>query len=91
MTWKETNGTLTRELHTSNFLEAFRIVTALVAPSEALGHHPDLAFGWGYVSISLTTHDAGGVTDLDRQLATRMDAVIDALDLKCHPSVTKDE
>jgi 4a-hydroxytetrahydrobiopterin dehydratase len=78
MTWIERDGALHREIKTRDFLTAYRLVGALVAPAEALDHHPDLAFGWGYVHIRLTTHDAGGVTDLDRRLAADLDKVIDA-------------
>lgn len=78
MTWIERDGALHCEIKTPDFLTAYRLVGALVAPAEALNHHPDLAFGWGYVHIRLTTHDAGGVTDLDRRLAADFDKVIDA-------------
>ena len=89
MSWVETQGVLTRDIRTPDFLSAFRLVSALVAPAEALGHHPDLAFGWGYVRISLTTHDAGGLTELDRELAKRIDEVLSAMPKECHAGVTK--
>jgi 4a-hydroxytetrahydrobiopterin dehydratase len=89
LTWVEGNGALTREIKTSNFIEGYELVSALVAPSEALGHHPDLTFGWGFVRIALTTHDQGGITDLDRQLAAKFDEIMEPLLGKCHPSVTK--
>lgn len=76
MNWQEKDQTLQRELKTPDFLTAFNIVSRVVAPSEAMNHHPDLAFGWGYVRITLTTHDAGGVTDKDRALAARIDEAI---------------
>ncbi len=76
MSWQEQDGALVLELRTPDFLTAFQVVQALVAPAEALNHHPDVAFGWGYVRIRLTTHDAGGLTELDRQLAARLDDVI---------------
>lgn len=76
MTWTETSTALCREIKTADFQSAFQIVSALVAPSEALNHHPDIAFGWGYVRITLTTHDAGGITDRDRHLATRLDEAL---------------
>ncbi len=76
MAWIESKGTLVRELKTPDFLSAFRIVEALVGPAEALNHHPDLAFGWGYVRITLTTHDTGGLTAKDRELAARLDEVL---------------
>ena len=74
--WTETNGTLVRTFKTPDFLTAFNLVSAVVAPAQALNHHPDLAFGWGYVRITLTTHDAGGITDLDRRLAKAIDLAV---------------
>lgn len=76
MTWIEKDGALHREVRTPDFLTAFHAVSALVGPAEELGHHPDLAFGWGYLRITLTTHDAGGVTAKDRELALRIDAAL---------------
>jgi 4a-hydroxytetrahydrobiopterin dehydratase len=80
MTWIERDRALHREIKTKDFVSAFNLVSALVAPAEAMNHHPDLEFGWGYVRIHLTTHDAGGVTDLDRKLANQIDGVVAALD-----------
>ncbi|BDU78270.1 4a-hydroxytetrahydrobiopterin dehydratase [Mesoterricola sediminis] len=76
MTWIEKDNALEREIRTPDFLSAFNLVSRLVAPAEALNHHPDVAFGWGYVRIRLTTHDAGGLTDKDRTLAARIDEAI---------------
>ena len=77
--WTESDGVLSRDVKTPDFLSAFRLVEALVAPAEAADHHPDLGFGWGYVRIRLTTHDVGGITAKDRELA----AVYDALIARC--------
>ena len=52
-----------------NFVEAIAFVNRLVAPSEAAGHHPDLAISYNRVMVQLTTHDAGGLTDLDFRVA----------------------
>lgn len=79
MAWTEQNGALFREVRTPDFLTAFRLVEAIVAPAEAANHHPDVALGWGYVRITLTTHDQGGVTLLDRQLAAEIDRVFASL------------
>jgi 4a-hydroxytetrahydrobiopterin dehydratase len=76
MTWIEQDKALTREIKTPDFLTAFNLVSRIVAPAEAMNHHPDLAFGWGYVRITLTTHDAGGVTEKDRALAAKIDEVV---------------
>jgi len=76
MTWTEQDNSLRREIRTPDFLTAFNLVSALVEPAESLNHHPDVAFGWGYVRITLTTHDAGGVTARDHELARRIDEAI---------------
>jgi len=76
MTWIENDKALQREIKTPDFLAAFNLVSALVGPAEGLNHHPDIAFGWGYVRITLTTHDAGGITEKDRKLAALIDEAI---------------
>ena len=81
MGWTETNGTLVRTFKTPDFLTAFNLISAVVSPAQALNHHPDIAFGWGYVRITLTTHDAGGVTDLDHRLAKAIDDAVKSFDL----------
>ena len=76
MTWIEKDKALHREIETPDFLTAYRMVGALVAPAQAMNHHPDIAFGWGYVRLTLTTHDSGGITDRDRELAALIDEAI---------------
>lgn len=76
MAWIEREGKLVREVRTADFLSAFQIVERLVAPAEAANHHPDIEFGWGYVRIALTTHDKGGITQADHDLAAEMDRVL---------------
>jgi 4a-hydroxytetrahydrobiopterin dehydratase len=76
MSWTEKENRLQRDIRTPDFITAYNLVSRIVAPAEALNHHPDITFGWGYVHIALTTHDAGGVTDKDRALAQRIDEAI---------------
>lgn len=76
MNWTERDGALHREIRTADFQSAFRLAAALVEPAERLNHHPDISFGWGYLRIVLTTHDAGGVTDRDHGLAAAIDAAL---------------
>jgi len=52
-----------------NFIEAIAFVNKLVAPSEAAGHHPDIEISYNKVTLNLTTHDAGGLTEKDFALA----------------------
>ncbi|MBI1752384.1 MAG: 4a-hydroxytetrahydrobiopterin dehydratase [Acidobacteria bacterium] len=79
MSWIETDGALVRTFQTPDFLTAYNLVSALVRPAEDLNHHPDIAFGWGYVRVTLTTHDAGGITELDHRLAQVIDLVVKTL------------
>ena len=52
-----------------NFIEAIEYINQVVEPAEAAGHHPDLSISYNQVTISLTTHDAGGLTQKDFDLA----------------------
>ncbi len=52
-----------------NFIEAIEFINKVIEPAEAAGHHPDLSISYNRVTISLTTHDAGGLTQKDFTLA----------------------
>lgn len=52
-----------------DFVAAIDFVNRLVEPAETAGHHPDIAISYNRVTISLTTHDAGGLTEKDFALA----------------------
>lgn len=67
--WSVHNNALQITRKFKDFIEAIAFVNQLVAPSEAAGHHPDIAISYNKVSISLTTHDAGGLTQKDFDLA----------------------
>jgi 4a-hydroxytetrahydrobiopterin dehydratase len=62
-----------KELRTTrkfkNFVEAIAFVNQIVEPAEAAGHHPDLEISYNKVTVALTTHDAGGLTSKDFELA----------------------
>lgn len=51
------------------FVEAIAFVNKIVEPAEAAGHHPDLEISYNQVKVTLTTHDAGGLTSKDFALA----------------------
>lgn len=69
----EADGTLSAEFTFTDFAEAFALMTKVAAVAEELGHHPDMAISWNRVTISCSTHEAGGiVTDRDRDLANRI-------------------
>lgn len=58
-----------------DFVSAIAFVNALVTPAEAAGHHPDIAISYNRVTISLTTHDAGGLTEQDFAMAKTIAAL----------------
>lgn len=67
--WQQEDQTLSRTFKFKNFVEAIAFVDRLVEPAEAAGHHPDLAISYNKVTVSLSTHDAGGLTQMDFDLA----------------------
>jgi len=71
-----------------NFVEAIAFVNRLVTPAEAAQHHPDLAISYNKVTLQLTTHDAGGLTDLDflvAESAAQLSAPPGQLPRQCEP------
>lgn len=73
--WKVNGDFIERSLKFENFAESLSFVNKVGALAEDADHHPDITFGWGYVNIKLTTHDRGGVTDVDIALANKIDAL----------------
>ncbi len=68
--WSLADGKLRRELRFSDFVEAFGFMSRLALVAEKMDHHPEWSNVYNRVVIDLQTHDAGGLTDLDFQLAT---------------------
>lgn len=67
--WAVEGQTLKLTRRFKDFVEAIAFVNRLVEPAEAAGHHPDLQISYNKVIVSLTTHDAGGLTENDFALA----------------------
>lgn len=64
-----------REWRLKSFKAAAQLANLAAWQAEAANHHPDIAFGWGFASVTFTTHSAGGVTMNDLVMAARLDAV----------------
>lgn len=74
--WSLVNGKLHRELRFADFNEAFGFISRVALIAEAMGHHPEWSNVWNRVVIDLTTHDTGGLSTLDAELARRIDALL---------------
>lgn len=77
--WRIDAGKLTRAFRFPDFMTAVDFVNRLARLAEDAGHHPDLHVGWGRVEVELTSHDAGGLTARDFDLASKIDSEFDLL------------
>ena len=73
--WQVENDILSRRFEFANFAEALDFVNKVGAIAEKHDHHPDIKFGWGYVEISLTTHDRSGITAFDFAVANEISKI----------------
>lgn len=73
--WRLVEGKLWRQFTFADFSEAFGFMTRVALAAEGLGHHPEWSNVWNRVNIALTTHDTGGLSNLDVELARRIDAL----------------
>jgi 4a-hydroxytetrahydrobiopterin dehydratase len=64
---------LSREFKFPSFVTGLAFVAKIAVHSEILNHHPDILLSYGTVRVTLTTHDAGGLTVADFELAMRID------------------
>ncbi len=74
--WTQEGDTLHRELEFADFSEAFGFMTRVALLAESRNHHPDWSNSWNKVTIDLTTHDAGGLTDNDVGLAEAINSLV---------------
>ena len=75
--WNEENNKLYRKFQFKNFSEAFAFMTRVALQAEKMDHHPLWTNVYNTVEVWLSTHDAGDiVTDKDRQLAKKIDALV---------------
>lgn len=76
--WTQQNQQLQRTFIFKNFVEAIAFVNQLVEPSEQLQHHPDLLINYNKVTVTLSTHDARGITQKDFDLANMFSQIAEA-------------
>jgi 4a-hydroxytetrahydrobiopterin dehydratase len=75
--WKEVAGrdAIARKFTFKDFNEAFGFMARVALVAEQMNHHPEWSNVWRTVEVTLSTHDAGGLTELDIRLAEAMDKI----------------
>ncbi len=72
--WKNEGGKLHREFKFADFIHAFGFMATAAIAIEAMGHHPEWFNVYNRVVVDLTTHDAGGISEKDLELARKLDS-----------------
>ena len=75
--WELEGNALTRTVEFEEYMEGIDFVNLLADVAEDAQHHPDIQIRYTRVTLSLTTHDAGGITEADVELAQRIDNLVD--------------
>jgi 4a-hydroxytetrahydrobiopterin dehydratase len=70
--WTLQDGKLTREWTFKDFIQAMEFVNKIATLAEAAGHHPDIDIRYNRVHLSLVSHDAGGITQRDANMAKQI-------------------
>ena len=71
--WKKKGAAITRTYQFKDFPAAIKFVNSLAKLAEKAWHHPDIDIRWNKVTLTLSTHDAGGLTRKDFSLAKQFD------------------
>ena len=73
--WRKTGSSIARTFEFVDFVAAIKFVNAVARAAEKANHHPDIDIRWNKVTLTLSTHDAGGLTAKDFALAGRIDVL----------------
>jgi 4a-hydroxytetrahydrobiopterin dehydratase len=74
--WERAGDEIVKTFELPTFPEAITFVTRIADRAEAANHHPDIDIRWRKVRVAFTTHDAGGLTALDFDLAEQVEACL---------------
>jgi 4a-hydroxytetrahydrobiopterin dehydratase len=75
--WNEERDEIVRQVVFHDFIAAMDFVNAVAAKAESAGHHPDIDIRYNKVRLALVSHDAGGLTQRDFDLAESIEALLD--------------
>ena len=75
--WAIESGKLHKEFKFGTFVEAFGWMSSVALVAESMGHHPEWFNVYNKVVVDLTTHDVGGISNLDFELASKMDELFE--------------
>lgn len=75
--WVETGESIQRTISFKNFRESMAFVIQVAAEAERVDHHPDILIRYNKVTLTLSTHDASGLTSKDFDLARTIDRVVE--------------
>ncbi len=70
--WKKNGNAIERVFQFDNFVQAMEFVNRIAEAAEAVNHHPDILISYNKVTLSLVSHDSGGVTQRDIKMAVRI-------------------
>jgi len=73
--WHHRGNAIEKRFDRGDFKGALAFVNAVAAVANAQDHHPDIAISWNLVTLTLSSHDAGGLTDRDFTLAAAIEAL----------------
>ncbi len=73
--WSEMNGSIQRTFQFKDFVEAMKFVNKAADHAEEVQHHPDILIRWNKVTLTLSTHDAGGISEKDFAFADHVDSL----------------
>jgi 4a-hydroxytetrahydrobiopterin dehydratase len=80
--WSQPGEEIQRTFRFKDFVAAMAFVERIAARAEAVQHHPDILIRYSRVTLSLSTHDAGGISEKDFEFATAANAIASDLGAK---------
>ncbi|MFB6470436.1 MAG: 4a-hydroxytetrahydrobiopterin dehydratase [Vulcanisaeta sp. AZ3] len=75
--WRVEDNYLVRDVEFKTYMDGINFINELARIAEAEEHHPDIIIVWKHITLRLTTHDEGGITELDIRMANLINELID--------------